>query len=58
MHRLFRDRRGAVGHGGTGNHRPNRFEHEMDTTKAVASWRRVVEDNLEKKARENAAAGV
>ncbi len=36
----------------------DRFEHEMDTTKAVASWRRVVEDNLEKKARENAAAGV
>ncbi len=36
----------------------DRFEHEMDTHQGRRSWRRVVEDNLEKKARENAAAGV
>ncbi|WP_433608040.1 Rieske 2Fe-2S domain-containing protein [Prescottella agglutinans] len=36
----------------------DRFEHEMDTTKAVAAWRQVVENNLEQKARANAAAGV
>jgi 3-ketosteroid 9alpha-monooxygenase subunit A len=35
----------------------DRFEHEMDTTKAVASWQKEVEANLER-ARENAAAGV
>ena len=35
-----------------------RFEHEMDTTKAVAAWKLEVEANLEQKARENAAAGV
>ncbi|MFC4603984.1 Rieske 2Fe-2S domain-containing protein [Rhodococcus kronopolitis] len=35
-----------------------RFEHEMDTSKAVASWRKQVDANLEQKARENAAAGV
>ncbi|MGF7121643.1 Rieske 2Fe-2S domain-containing protein [Rhodococcus sp. BE178] len=35
-----------------------RFEHEMDTTKAVAAWRKEVEANIEEKARENAAAGV
>ena len=35
-----------------------RFEHEMDTTKAVAAWKREVEANLERKALENAAAGV
>jgi 3-ketosteroid 9alpha-monooxygenase subunit A len=35
----------------------DRFEHEMDTTKAVAAWQKEVEINLEK-ARENAAAGV
>ncbi|SDD11964.1 Rieske 2Fe-2S domain-containing protein [Rhodococcus tukisamuensis] len=35
-----------------------RFEHEMDTSKAVASWRKEVDANLEQKARENAAAGV
>ncbi|WP_305092984.1 Rieske 2Fe-2S domain-containing protein [Prescottella sp. R16] len=36
----------------------DRFEHEMDTTKAVAAWRKEVDANLERKARENAAAGV
>ncbi|EME14486.1 Rieske 2Fe-2S domain-containing protein [Rhodococcus triatomae] len=35
----------------------DRFEHEMDTTKAVAAWQKEVEVNLER-ARENAAAGV
>ncbi|MFF0815205.1 Rieske 2Fe-2S domain-containing protein [Rhodococcus sp. NPDC003318] len=35
----------------------DRFEHEMDTTKAVAAWQKEVEANLER-ARENAAAGV
>ncbi|WP_137723051.1 Rieske 2Fe-2S domain-containing protein [Prescottella subtropica] len=36
----------------------DRFEHEMDTTKAVAAWRKEVDANLERKAQENAAAGV
>ncbi len=36
----------------------DRFEHEMDTTKAVSAWTKEVEENLERKALENAAAGV
>ncbi|GAA4481831.1 Rieske 2Fe-2S domain-containing protein [Rhodococcus olei] len=36
----------------------DRFEHEMDTTKAVAAWQKEVDQNLAEKARENATAGV
>ncbi|HEX5567010.1 MAG TPA: Rieske 2Fe-2S domain-containing protein [Streptomyces sp.] len=35
-----------------------RFEHELDTTRPVESWQKEVEDNLARKAAEQAAAGV